>query len=220
MKGVFITGTDTGVGKTYFTSFWTRSLKKAGRKVFPLKPVSSGDRSDAINLFEAAEGTITLDEINPIHFQPALAPFVACKLTQQIFPKELLQKHITRLQSKYSGPFLLEGVGGWRVPLDQDYGVREWAHELQFPVVVVARASLGTLNHTLLTIDSIRQANLSVLGIIVNLHQGSKDEASRTNPAIMEELTGLPVFLLAPEAQPTASLPSWLLLRDEGQRTT
>lgn len=212
MKGVFITGTDTGVGKTYFTSFWTRSLKKMGGKAFPLKPISSGDRSDAKYLLEAAEGSISLDEINPIHFQPALAPFVACKLTRQIFPKELLQKQLTELQSKYSGPFLVEGVGGWRVPLDKDYGIREWAQELQLPVVVVARAGLGTLNHVLLTIDSIRQAHLPVLGIIVNRHLAADDEASRTNPEMIGELTRLPVFLLSQHAQPTAELPSWLNL--------
>jgi dethiobiotin synthetase len=214
VKGVFITGTDTGVGKTYFTSFWTRSLKKAGLPVFPLKPISTGDRSDATTLFEAAGGTISLDEINPIHFEPALAPWVACKQTHQTFPREILQKHITQLQSKYAGSFLVEGVGGWRVPLDKDYGVREWAQELKLPVVVVARAGLGTLNHVLLTIDSIHQAHLRVLGIIVNLHQAADDEATKTNPKIIEELTGLPIFSLSPQAQATTKLPSWLSLRD------
>lgn len=213
MKGVFITGTDTGVGKTYFTSFWTRSLKKSGLTTFPLKPVSTGDRSDAKSLFEAAEGRISLDEINPIHFEPALAPLVACKLTHQSFPQEMLARHILRLQTKYSGPYLVEGVGGWRVPFNREYGVREWAQELDLPVVVVARAGLGTLNHVLLTIDSIRQAGLPVLGIIMNLYPVADDQASRTNPRVMEELTGLPVFLLSPQAQPTAELPSWLLLK-------
>jgi len=212
VKGVFITGTDTGVGKTYFTSFWTRSLQKTGLTVFPLKPVSTGDRSDAKALFEAARGSISLEEINPIHFQPALAPFVACQLTEQVFPKEMLHRHIAQLESKYPGPFLVEGVGGWRVPLDRDYGVREWAQELNLPVVVVARAGLGTLNHVMLTVDSIRQADLAVLGIIANLHPVADGEAYRTNPRIMEELTGLPVFALSPQAQPTAALPSWLNL--------
>lgn len=220
MKGVFITGTDTGVGKTYFTAFWTRSLRQAGLPALPLKPISSGDRSDAKALFEAAEGTMSLDEMNPIHFQPALAPWVACKLNQENFPKERLRRHINHLQSKHSGPFLVEGVGGWRVPLDRDYGVREWAQELNLPVILVARAGLGTLNHVLLTVDSIRQAQLPVLGIIVNLYQATDDEASRTNPKIIEELTGLPVFLLSPQAQFTTRLPSWLCPKDEGPGTT
>jgi len=213
VKGVFITGTDTGVGKTYFTSFWTRSLQKTGLTAFPLKPVSTGDRSDAKALFEAAEGRISLDEINPIHFPPALAPFVACKLTSKVFPKESLQRHLQQLQSKYSGPFLVEGVGGWRVPLSEKYGVREWAQELNLPILVVARAGLGTLNHVLLTIDSIRQADLSILGIIINLYPGAGDDASRTNPRIIAELTGLPIFPLPPQALPTEELPSWLRLK-------
>jgi dethiobiotin synthetase len=80
--------------------------------------------------------------------------------------------------------------------------------------VVVARAGLGTLNHVLLTIDSIHQTHLRVLGIIVNLHQAADDEATKTNPKIIEELTGLPIFSLSPQAQATTKLPSWLSLRD------
>lgn len=212
IPGVFITGTDTGVGKTYFTAFWTRSLQKNGIQAFPLKPVSSGDRSDAQTLFESANGTLTLDEINPIHFVTPLAPWAACQLSGQAFPRQHLRQHLIQLQSKYPGPFLVEGVGGWRVPFEADFGIREWALELNYPIVVVARAGLGTLNHTLLTVDSIRQTPLPILGIVVNLHMAANDEATRTNPMLLERLTGLPVFLLPSACPPQSELPVWLRL--------
>ena len=213
MKGAFITGTDTGVGKTYFTTFWVRSLRQAGVPALPLKPISSGDRSDAESLYRSVDEAIPIEEINPIHFNRPLAPLTACRISHQVFPREALHRHLDTLQSKYPGPFLVEGVGGWRVPFDHDFGVREWARELNLPVVVVARAGLGTLNHVLLTIDSILQAHLPVLGIILNLHEALDDDATRTNPQILQELTGLPVFLLPVQAEPVQELPTWLSLR-------
>lgn len=213
MRGAFITGTDTGVGKTYFTAFWTRSLRQAGIPALPLKPVSTGDRSDAKTLYEASEGNLPVEEINPIHYDQPLAPLAASLISRQTFPKERLRRHLAQLPSRYPGPFLVEGVGGWRVPLDKDYGVREWAQELSLPVVVVARAGLGTLNHVLLTIDSIRQTRLPVLGIVINLHPFLNDEATRTNPPLVQELTGLPVFILRDQAPPNPELPPWLCFK-------
>ena len=208
--GAFITGTDTGVGKTYFTAFWALSLKRAGVRAFPFKPISTGDRSDAKILSQSVDGSLSLDEINPIHFEPPMAPWAACQAIGQTFPLEKLRHHLAGIRSKYAGPFLIEGVGGWRVPLSGDYDVREWAQELGYPVVVVARAGLGTLNHVLLTVDSVLQSKLRISGIVVNLHQARDDEATRTNPKLIEELTGLPVFLLPSGASPTDKLPSWL----------
>ena len=208
--GAFITGTDTGVGKTYFTAFWTLSLKRAGVRAFPLKPISTGDRSDAKILSQSVNGSMSLDEINPIHFQPPLAPWAACQAIGQTFPMEKLRHHLSGLRSKYAGPFLIEGVGGWRVPLDRDYGVREWAREMGYPVVLVARAGLGTLNHVLLTVDSILQSKLRISGIVVNLHQAREDAATQSNPKLIGELTGLPVFILPSGASPADELPSWL----------
>ncbi|NDC79791.1 MAG: dethiobiotin synthase [Verrucomicrobia bacterium] len=212
-KGAFITGTDTGVGKTYFTAFWTLSLKKAGVQAFPLKPISTGDRSDAKILRQSVNSSLSLHEINPVHFEPPLAPWAACRAMGRIFPLEKLRNHLAGLRSKYPGPFLIEGVGGWRVPLDRNYGVREWAREMGYPVVVVARAGLGTLNHILLSVDSILRSKLKVSGIVVNLHQARDDEATRSNPKLIEELTGLPVFTLASGATPSDKLPSWLRIR-------
>ena len=214
MRGAFITGTDTGVGKTYFTALWTRSLRKAGIRAIALKPISSGDRADARTLSDSMENELSMDEINPIHFVPPLSPWAACRLTGQIFPREKLKQHLAQLEARLAGPFLVEGVGGWRVPLDKSFHVREWAVELKWPVVIVARAGLGTLNHVLLTVDSVRQTQLPILGIVVNYHQAPDDEATRTNPQLIEELTGLPTFPLSFGVTALEVLPAWLRFLD------
>lgn len=209
MKGIFITGTDTGVGKTYFTALAARILRQEGIPAIALKPVASGDRSDAIQLAEAMGGTVSISKINPIHFATPLAPYAAGILENRPFPWDLLRSHWNEIIHSHPGPFLVEGVGGWRVPLDSAHTVREWAQELKLPVLVVCRASLGTLNHTLLTVDSIRQAGLPVAGLVMNFHSAQDDEATRTNPGILEEWSKLPVARL-PAGANGWKLPDWL----------
>ena len=210
MKGIFITGTDTGVGKTYFNSLLTRALRKRSIPAIPLKPISAGDRTDSILLSEATGGEISPIEINPVHFSAPLSPYAASMVEARPFPWGILRERMEKLAQNYQGPFLVEGAGGWRVPLDSSLGIREWAQELSLPVVVVARNSLGTLNHTLLTVDSIRQSNLTLLGIVLNDTTPKPDESSITNPALLEQLTRLPVLSLAYQSTQLPSLPAWL----------
>lgn len=209
MKGIFITGTDTGVGKTYFTALLTRMLRAQGIPAIALKPVASGDRSDALALAEAMGGALPIAKINPIHFSTPLAPYAAGMLENRPFPWDQLCSHWREISSSFPGPFLVEGVGGWRVPMDSTHTIREWARELGLPVLVVCRATLGTLNHTLLTVDSIRQAGLPVPGVVMNFHSAPEDEATRTNPGILEEWAKLPVARL-PSAASSWEIPAWL----------
>lgn len=209
MKGIFITGTDTGVGKTYFTALLTRMLRSQGVPAIALKPVASGDRSDALNLAEAMNGALPVPRINPIHFSVPLAPYAAGMLENRPFPWDLLRSHWREISSSHPGPFLVEGVGGWRVPMDSTHTVREWAQELGLPVLVVCRASLGTLNHSLLTVDSVRQAGLPIPGVVMNFHSSPEDEATRTNPGILEEWSKLPVAKL-PAGVTRWEIPAWL----------
>ncbi|NCX47271.1 MAG: dethiobiotin synthase [Verrucomicrobia bacterium] len=210
MKGIFITGTDTGVGKTYFTALLTRALRKRSVPAIPLKPISAGDRTDSILLSEATGGAISPIEINPVHFSAPLSPYAASMVEGRPFPWGILRERTEKLAQNYQGPFLVEGAGGWRVPLDSSLGIREWAQELSLPVVVVARNSLGTLNHTLLTVDSIRQSNLPLLGVVLNDTTPKPDDSSITNPAVLEQLTRLPVLSLAYQSTQLPSLPAWL----------
>ena len=209
MKGIFITGTDTGVGKTYLTALLTRTLRRQGIPAIALKPVASGDRSDATQLAASMGEILTIPQINPIHFAAPLAPYAAGLLENRPFPWDVLRSHWQEMKSCHPGPFLVEGVGGWRVPMDSTHSVREWARELGLPVLVVCRATLGTLNHTLLTVDSIRDAGLSLPGIIMNFHGAREDEAARTNPAILEEWSKLPVAKLPNQAKDW-EIPGWL----------
>jgi dethiobiotin synthetase len=211
MKGIFITGTDTGVGKTYFTALLTRAFRKRSVPAIPLKPISAGDRTDSIILSEATGGEISPVEINPVHFSAPLSPYAASMVEGRPFPWGILRERMEKLAQNYQGPFLVEGAGGWRVPLDSSLGIREWAQELSLPVVVVARNSLGTLNHTLLTVDSIRQSNLPLLGVVLNDTTPKPDDSSITNPALLEQLTRLPVLSLAYQSTQLPTLPAWLI---------
>ncbi len=209
MKGIFITGTDTGVGKTYLTALLTRTLRSQGIPAIALKPVASGDRSDALALHEAMGRALPIPQINPIHFSAPLAPYAAGMLENRPFPWDQLRSHWRDISGSHPGPFLVEGVGGWRVPMDSTHTVREWARELGLPVLVVCRATLGTLNHTLLTVDSIRQTDLPLPGVVINFHAAPEGDAIRTNPGILEEWSKLPVARL-PAGATTWEIPDWL----------
>jgi len=209
MKGIFITGTDTGVGKTYLTALLTRTLRSQGIPAIALKPVASGDSSDSLALHEAMGRALPIPQINPIHFSAPLAPYAAGMLENRPFPWDQLRSHWRDISGSHPGPFLVEGVDGWRVPMDSTQTVREWAQELGLPVLVVCRATLGTLNHTLLTVDSIRQTDLPLPGVVMNFHAAPEDDATRTNPGILEECSKLPVAKL-PAGATAWEIPDWL----------
>ncbi|MEM9446287.1 MAG: dethiobiotin synthase, partial [Verrucomicrobiota bacterium] len=189
MKGAFITATGTEIGKTYFTCQWVRALRQKQMPALGLKPIICGERTDAELIAKANEETLSLNEINPIWLQPPVSPLAACAIEDRPFDFSTLRDAVKNIYKKHSGPLLVEGVGGWLVPIVEDYYVRDWAQELQLPIVVVINAGLGTLNHTLLTVESIRQAQLDIIGIIMNFHNCPKDLATQTNPAILEQIT-------------------------------
>jgi dethiobiotin synthetase len=232
MPNFFITGTDTGVGKTWFTAWLVRSWRAQGHDAAALKPISSGDRNDAILLREASGEVLSLDETNPLHFREPAAPLISAREEKRDIDFLSLNRSIRDLAARFSH-LAVEGVGGWRVPLAKDYDVREWARELGFPVVVVARAGLGTLNHTLLTVDSIRAAGLTCAGVILNagleisIDNPSKpqlgrsvtavrrtspdfDLARRTNRALLEDILLLPVLELERGVHAAGKIPVWL----------
>lgn len=211
MTGFFITGTGTGVGKTWATAALTRALRARGVPALALKPILAGLRTDAEVFAAANEETLSLQEINPITLTPPLAPYAACVIEDRPFDFTPVRETLATLAARHPGPFFIEGIGGWRVPITRDISVREWAQELGLPVLIVASAALGTLNHTLLTLDSVQSAGLAVPGILMNFYGTSEDDlAARTNPAILEDLCGLPVFRFAEEAD-FLDLPPWLV---------
>jgi dethiobiotin synthetase len=213
MPAFFITGTDTGVGKTWFTCWLLRAWLARGHDAAAVKPLSTGDRRDAELLREAGNEALSLDEINPLHFREPAAPLVAARAENRGVDFPALNRQIGALRQRFSH-FAVEGVGGWRVPLAPAYGVREWARDLGLPVVVVARAGLGTLNHTLLTVDSIRDAGLTCAGVVLNPGpepaSPDLDLARRTNLLLLRDLLLLPVFQLDRGGKAAGEIPVWL----------
>lgn len=212
MPSFFITGTDTGIGKTFFTCWLVRAWLAQGHTAAALKPISTGDREDALRLQDAVGSRLKLDEINPLHFREPAAPLFAARAENRSIDFNALNREIKTTQMRFSH-LAAEGVGGWRVPLAPGYDVRDWARDLGFPVVVVARGTLGTLNHTLLTVDSIRDAGLTCAGIVVNAgpeESPDLDLARRRNVALLGDLLRLPVLEFDCGAQASGHVPVWL----------
>ncbi len=188
----FITGTDTGVGKTYATCLILQALRNDGLDAVGYKPISCGDRHDAAAL-STASGDIALDEINPVFFNTAVAPYVAGMLENHIVNPARLIAGFNHLATRHA-LVIVEGVGGWEVPLAANYRISDLAADLKLPVVIVAGNRLGALNHILLTVDAIRAKGLTCAGIILNQLEDEMDTAMITNKGVIEDLTGVPLL--------------------------
>ena len=219
MPSFFITGTDTGVGKTSFTCWLVRAWQAQGHTAAALKPISTGDRQDAVLLRAASSDALPLDEINPIHFREPAAPLLAARAENRSIDFIALNKGIEAMRARFSH-LAVEGIGGWRVPLASGYDVRDWVRDLGLPVIVVARGSLGTLNHTLLTVDSIREAGLTCAGVVVNAGSEEGSSPNRVSPdldlarcrnvALLRDLIRLPLFEFDRRVQASGHVPLWL----------
>ncbi len=188
----FITGTDTGVGKTYVTRLIIGSLRAEGKYAVGFKPVSCGDREDATLLAEASGG-LPVDEINPLHFNAGLAPHVAALLENKtIAPADLIASY-RAFAEKYD-PVLVEGAGGWEVPITETYFISDLAKDLALPVILVAANKLGALNHILLTLSAIKAKGLTCAGIILNQLEDEMDTPMITNKGVLESLTDVPLL--------------------------
>jgi len=175
--GLFITGTDTEVGKTYVAALIARSLRAAGHRVGVYKPAASGCREvegelvadDAVLLWEAAGRPGELDRVCPQRFRAALAPHLAAREEGKTLDPDLLRTGIEYWRAR-SDVIVVEGAGGLMSPLGDDEYVADLANDLGFPLVIVARNSLGTINHTLQTLIAAAtfRDGLSIAGIVFN----------------------------------------------------
>ena len=195
----FITGTDTDVGKTYVTSLLTRSLRRAGFDTVAMKPVSCGEPGDTGEIRAAAGNELSPEEVTPVSYKAPLAPIEAARLEGRVFDPEEVLSVFRRLRSTHRS-LLVEGVGGWIVPLKEGYSSADLAKEMGLPVLVVVRNRLGALNHTLLTLESIRNYGLTCGGIVLNNHPADKGDAAREgNRRLLPQVTDVPVlFEIAP----------------------
>jgi dethiobiotin synthetase len=195
---LFITGTDTGVGKTHTTIQLLRLLRASGRRCAGMKPICCGDRRDAERLLAAGSEDLRIEEINPVWLKTPAAPLVG-SLTEGVnIDIERILAAFRALQNRVEH-VLVEGVGGWLVPIGSDYFISDLAVELKLPVLVVAQNRLGCLNHTVLTVRSIAEHSLPCAGVVLNGPPEASDIASVTNldilrkivdPPLLSELTG------------------------------
>lgn len=188
----FITGTDTGAGKTWIARHLIASLRAAGVDAVGYKPVACGDRDDGKRLAEASGG-LALDVVNPLWFKTPVSPYVAGMLENRTLDPALLVKGFLELSERHR-IVLVEGVGGWEVPLAPGCFVSDLAVVLGLPVIVVVGNRLGALNHAILTVRAIQARGLACAGLVVNQTVDEFDSAMITNRGLFAEFTGVPVL--------------------------
>ncbi len=215
-KGIFITGTDTGVGKTYAAAGILNALKKIGINSCPMKPVETGCNiqkgklipQDAITLINASGVSEPLDIINPYRYRPPLAPSVAAEMEKIAIKKQRIFSAYRYLLNKYDIT-IVEGAGGIMTPVYKKYLFLDLIKDLGLPVIIVSKPVLGMINHTLLTIAAARSRKINIYGVIINhTCRIKKDTSERTNPEIMEYLGRVPILGVVPYSQNPASAPT------------
>ena len=215
MQALFITGTDTGVGKTQAACLIARQAAQQGLRVGAYKPVCSGavrdplgDRvwEDIERLSAAINVPATRDDICPQRFLAPLAPPVAASREQRRVDAGLLRAGLACWQSR-AELLVIEGAGGWFCPLTDTATFADLAAEFGFPILIVARPGLGTINHTLLTVDAIRRRGLRIAGVVCcETTADAGDPSTETNPGEIERRSGVPVFGTIPFGNATKLL--------------
>jgi dethiobiotin synthetase len=192
-KVIFVTGTDTGVGKTLLTGLLLLYLRHGGAHALAMKPVCSGSRADARLLAALQDNELDVDEVNPFHFKAPLAPLVASGKERR--PVDLAEVLRTIQQTQRRCEWLLvEGVGGVLVPMGERWFVRDLVCRLRSKVVVVSRNRLGTINQTMLTAEALRRVGIRHIRIVL-MNEPRPDSSSSSNRLILSELLRpIPVF--------------------------
>ncbi len=180
---LFITGTDTGVGKTVLTALLAQSLRARGLRVAALKPISSGDRADARALHYALDGELTLDEINPWHFRAALAPPLSARRERRVVRKSQVVAHVRRIAARFP-VVLVEGAGGLLSPLGEKFDSRDLIAALRAAPLVVAPNRLGAVNQVRLVLAALPPAAARRAQVVL-MNPRHPDSATPDNAALL-----------------------------------
>ena len=206
-RGVFITGTDTGVGKTWVSLGVITALQRRGYRTGAMKPVASGARhtqqglrnEDALRLRAAADVAIDYEHLNPVVLTPSIAPHIAAALADTPIDIDALTTAFQAIAARCDR-VVVEGIGGWRVPLTDTRTTADLAKTLALPVILVVGMRLGCLNHALLTRDAIRQDGLNLLGWVANKMDPGMSRIQENIHALVERLDA-PLLGVVPHMQ-------------------
>ncbi len=197
MRGLFVTGTDTGVGKTEVACALVRGWRARGLDVGAMKPAQSGhdvgERSDAERLAEAAGGGDPMELVCPYSFGPPLAPGVAARLAGASVSMARLLEAARALAARHAA-LVVEGAGGLMTPLGERETFADLAVALGLPALVVARAGLGTVNHAALTCEALRRRGVEVVAVVLNRAGATDDASVPYNAAEIARLSGVRVL--------------------------
>ena len=191
--GIFVTGTDTGVGKTLVSRALIAAFRKAGRKVGAMKPIETGVGEDgpldAIALRDASGATDPLETICPQQFALPAAPNVAARAENREVDLASIDAAYERI-ARGCDLMIVEGAGGLLVPIRGGWTMAELARKLALPLLIVARATLGTINHTALTLEVAASKKLPLLGVVISHAEGPLSAADTSNLLALKEILG------------------------------
>ncbi|RKZ96463.1 MAG: dethiobiotin synthase [Gammaproteobacteria bacterium] len=184
MTSIFVTGTDTGVGKTFISVALIKLLQQQGLKVAGMKPIASGceptveglRNDDALRLSQQSNVDLPYDLINPYAFEPAIAPHIAAEQADIEIDLNIIQQNYQKIQQQVDA-VVVEGAGGWLVPLNKSQTMADLAIQLELPIILVVGIRLGCINHALLTVKAIESTGLSLQGWIANHPEPSEQGA-------------------------------------------
>ncbi len=205
-KGFFITGTDTGIGKTLIAGIIIKAINFLGLKACGMKPVESGCGRegevlipyDGVFLKQIAHMNESVSLVTPCCLESPLAPLMASELDRIDINLNEIRKAFAKLSKLYEA-VVVEGIGGLLVPIKKDYYVIELAKEFELPLIVVVRPGLGTINHTMLTVNYAIKEGLEVAGIIINYSNPPENNlAEETNPKLLAQICPAPIIGIIP----------------------
>ena len=199
MRGVLVTGTDTGVGKTFVACGLAAALARRGYRVGVMKPVETGCEEregtlvpeDATRLRFFSGCAASMDTICPCRFRPPRAPWVAAREEGREVDRSLLERKYQNILARHDLT-LVEGAGGVMVPIREDFNFADLAREWDLSVLLVTTARLGTLNHTLLSLEYLRSKEVRILGYVMNIHEPTSSDLVSANLGTLERLACAP----------------------------
>ena len=205
----FVTGTDTGVGKTFVTSGLVRFSRSKGIDAVGMKPICTGDDSDVRQLLDACGSCEPEHLINPVWYRTPVAPYTASIIEDRLIDLDGIREAFERLATQHSS-VLVEGAGGIAVPIFAHYDFRDLARDLRLSVIIVAANRLGVLNHARLTVEAVRAAGLKCSLIALNSAHPDSDISQQTNLSILENLVYVPILAVEHDQQEFDDLARYL----------